>query len=221
MAQNHDYIPWKDEDLLVFAENFYAYALANYTRWQVPSPQAYLEAPIAAYKTALAAYQEPNHGKIDTLNKNETKKTLDSALRTYIQGFIARNPLVTDEDRERMGLPLRDTVPSPHPEPDIKPEIEALPSGKGKHTVTALNPQTGNKRKPPLVTGVAFAHRVRGPEEKPLAAAEMPSVYQTAAVKNFQWGEDLYGKVVDYACAYENEGGKRGPWSDVASLIIT
>jgi hypothetical protein len=221
MSQNHDYIPWKDEELLVFAENFYAYALANYTRWQVPSPQAYLEAPIAAYKIALTAYQDPNHGKIDTLNKNETKKALDSALRTYIQGFIARNPLVTDEDRERMGLPLRDTVPTPHPEPDVKPEIEALPSGKGKHTVTALNPQTGNKRKPPLVTGVAFAHRIREPEEKPATAEEMPSVYQTAAVKNFQWGEEVYGKAVDYACAYESEGGKRGPWSDVASLIIT
>jgi hypothetical protein len=49
----------------------------------------------------------------------------------------------------------------------------------------------------------------------------MPSEFQTGAVKDFQWGEEDYGKVVDYACAYENEGGKRGPWSDVASLIIT
>jgi hypothetical protein len=49
----------------------------------------------------------------------------------------------------------------------------------------------------------------------------MPSVYQTATVKNFQWDAEVYGKAVDYACAYENEGGKRGPWSDVASLIVT
>ena len=217
----HDYIPKNDDELLVFAEHLYAYALANYTRWQVPSPQSFLEAPIAAYKTALTAYQNPNHGKIDTLNKNETKKTLDSALRTYIQGFIARNPAVTDEDRERMGLPLRDTIPSPHLEPDVKPVAEAVPSGKGRHTVTALNPQTGNKKKPPLVKGVSFAHRVRGPEEAPAKAEDMPSVYQTAAVKNFQWDAEVYGKAVDYACAYENEGGKRGPWSDVASLIVT
>ena len=217
----HDYIPKNDDELLVFAENLYTYALANYTRWQVPSPQSFLEAPVAAYKTALTVYQNPNHGKIDTLNKNETKKTLDSALRTYIQGFIARNPAVTDEDRERMGLPLRDTTPSPHPEPDVKPVAEAVPSGKGRHTVTALNPQTGNKQKPPLVKGVAFAHRVRGPEEAPARAEDMPSVYQTGAVKDFQWGAEVYGKTVDYACAYENEGGKRGPWSDVASLIVT
>jgi hypothetical protein len=220
MAQNHDYIPRNDDELLAFAKNLYAYALANYTRWQIPSPQAYLEAPIAAFESALTVFKDPNHGKIDTLNKNESKKALDSALRTYIQGFVVRNPLVTDEDRERMGLPLRDTTATPHPAPDVKPVAEAVPSGKGKHTVTALNPRTGNKQKPPLVKGVAFAHRIRSAEERPVAAEEMPSVFQTGTVKNFQWDEESYGKIVDYACAYENEGGKRGPWSDVVSVII-
>jgi hypothetical protein len=33
-------------------------------------------------------------------------------------------------------------------------------------------------------------------------------------------GEVDYGRVADYAAAYENEGGKRGPWSDVVSVII-
>ena len=210
MAQNHDYIPRNADELLAFAKNLYAYALANYTRWQIPSPQAYLDAPITAFESALTLFKDPNHGKIDTLNKNETQKALDSALRTYIQGFIVRNPLVADEDRERLGLPLRDTTATHHP----------APSGKGRHTVTALNPRTGDKRKPPLVKGVAFAHRIRSAEEKPAAAEEMPSVFQTGTVKNFQWGEESYGKIADYACAYENDGGKRGPWSDVASVII-
>jgi hypothetical protein len=46
-------------------------------------------------------------------------------------------------------------------------------------------------------------------------------VFQTGTVKEFQWGEEYYGRVVDYACVYEGEGGKRGPWSDVASLIVS
>ena len=105
MAQNHDYIPRNDDELLVFAENLYAYALVNYTRWQVPSPQSFLEAPIAAYKTALTAYQNPNHGKIDTLNKNETKKTLDSALRTYIQGLSPGTPPLPTRTGNGWGFP--------------------------------------------------------------------------------------------------------------------
>lgn len=221
MAQTHDYIPKTDSELLQFAKTLYAYALANYARWGVPSPQTSLEALITAFETALTAFQNPNHGKVDTLAKNEAKAVLVHALRTYIQAYIARNPSVTDDDRERMSLPIRDTTPSPHPVPDIKPEVEAEPAGKGKHTVTAMNPQAGNKQKPPLVKGVAFAHRVRSAEEPRARADDMPSKFQAGTARDFQWGEELYGKVCDYACAYENGTGDRSPWSDVASLIIS
>jgi hypothetical protein len=120
----HDYLPSNDEELLIFADNLNTYAAANYSRWQIPGPQTFLDAPVAAYRTALAAFSDPNHGKIDTLNKKETKEALLSVLRIYIQGFIARNPAVTDEDRERMGLPLRDKTPTPTPKPEGVPEVE-------------------------------------------------------------------------------------------------
>jgi ABC-type glycerol-3-phosphate transport system substrate-binding protein len=91
---------------LTFAKNFYAYALANYARWSVPSPQTMLETAITAFESALAAFANPNRGKVDTLNKNEAKAALTHALRAYAQGFVARNPAVTDEDKEQMSRPL-------------------------------------------------------------------------------------------------------------------
>jgi hypothetical protein len=60
MAENHDYIPKIEDRLLPFAKNLYACALANYARWSVPSPAAMLEAPIAAFETAFAAFQQAN-----------------------------------------------------------------------------------------------------------------------------------------------------------------
>jgi len=39
-------------------------------------------------------------------------------------------------------------------------------------------------------------------------------------VKVFQYPEADYGKVADYATAYESGAGRRGPWSDVVSEII-
>jgi hypothetical protein len=50
----------------------------------------------------------------------------------------------------------------------------------------------------PDVKPAAFAHRIR-------SAEEMPPVFQTRAVKNFQRDEESYGKAVDYACAYGND----------------
>jgi hypothetical protein len=127
---------------------------------------------------------------------------------------------VTDMDRTAMSIPNKDKIPSTHPMPDIKPDTEAVPSGKGRHTVRALNPHSGDHKRPDLVKGVAFAHRKRNPEEPKNAADDMPSEFQSKTVKDFQWTETDYGKVCDYATAYENEGGKRGPWSDVVSVII-
>ena len=218
---DHDYIPATDAGLLPFAKNLYAYALANFARWSVPSPQTVLETAITAFETALAAYQEPNHGKVDTLAKNESKDALVHALRTYVQGYVARNPAVTDEDKEQMGLPLRDTTPTPHPAPEARPETEAEPAGTGTHRVTAVNPHTQNKEKPPLVTGVAYARRVRGADEPKSRAEDMPSDYQAGTSRVFQYVEGDYGKVADYATAYENSTGQRGPWSNVTSLLIS
>jgi hypothetical protein len=220
MPSKHDYVPSHDDDLLTFAKTFYAYAFAHYSQWAVPSPQNPLSGDIDAFESLLGAYKEPNHGKVDTLNKNEAKKTLTAALRTYIQGYVARNPTVTDGDREQMGLPLRDTTPTPHPVPGLKPDTEAEPWGKGRHRVTAVNPETGTKKKPALVKGVAFAHRVRNADAPKSRADDMPSEFQVGTERSFQWTEADYGRVADYATAYENEGGKRGQWSYVASVII-
>jgi hypothetical protein len=218
---SHDYIPTVEGELLPFARNLYAYALANFARWAVPSPQTMLEPVITAFDTAFAAFQGPNHGRVDTLAKNEAKNALVHALRTYVQGYVARNPAVTEEDKELMGLPLHDTTPTPHPAPDLRPETEAEPAGKGAHRVTAVNPQTQNKEKPPLVTGAAYARRVRGADEPKSRAEDMPSEYQAGTSRTYQYAEADYGKVADYATAYENSTGRRGPWSNVTSLLIS
>ena len=218
---SHDYIPTVEGAIPPFARNLYAYALANYAQWGVPSPQTMLDGAITAFDTALAAFQQPNHGRVDTLAKNEAKTALVHALRTYVQAYIARNPAVTDEDKERMGLPLHDTTPTPRPAPDIRPETEGEPAGKGAHRVTAVNPHTQSRDKPPLVTGVAYARRVRRAEEPKSRAEDMPSDYLAGTSRVFQYTEDDYGKVADYATAYENSTGQRGPWSNVTSLLIS
>ncbi|MDR1748814.1 MAG: hypothetical protein LBR47_07125 [Spirochaetaceae bacterium] len=63
--------------------------------FSVTSPTEMLKDQIAGFETALATFNNPNHGKVDMANKNGAKKALVSALRTYVQGFIVRNPKVS------------------------------------------------------------------------------------------------------------------------------
>jgi hypothetical protein len=218
---SRDYIPTVESALLPFAKTLYAYALTNYARWNAVSPQTLLDAPITAFESAFSAFQAPNHGKVDTLAKNDAKAALVHGLRIYVQGFIAHNPAVSGEDKEAMGLPLRDGIPTPHPVPDARPGVTVEPEGKGGHRVTVVNPHTLNREKPPLVRGVAYARHIRGADEPALSAELMPSDYQTGTTRLYQYAEADFGKIADYAAAYENETGKRGPWSTVESILIS
>jgi hypothetical protein len=186
-------------------------------------PMAELTKLVTAYDQWLAAYTNTlvPHSKVETEAKNEAKDAAKTVIRSFVNRFLREDwDVVTDMDRTEIGIPNRDKIATPHPAPTAKPQTDAVPSGKGKHTVTAINPQSQNKKRPSLVEGVAFAHKVRAESDPKSAPEDMPSVFQTGTSRDFQWPEADYGKVVDYATAYENAGGKRGPWSDVVSVII-
>ena len=222
-----DYLNLTDSDF----DNFFK-KLIEYTdeKCDGPTPKwthipaesrADLKSVYAVWSTSYAKTIGP-HTPVDTEAKNEAKAEGKAKIRPFVNLFLrGEQPAVTDMDRMAMSIPNRDKTPTHHPVPDIKPETETIPSGKGRHTVVAVNPHAQNKKKPPLVTGVAFAHRVRSADEPAIAPQDMPSDFQVKATREFQWTEDLYGKTVDYATAYENAGGKRGPWSDVVSMIIS
>jgi hypothetical protein len=179
-----------------------------------------LTACYTAWNTAYLPTLDP-HTKVETLAKNDAKNAAKAAVRPFVNRYLREDcPEVQDTDRAFLGIPNKDTIPTHHPAPTLKPEADAVPAGKGKHRVTALNPETDAKKKPPLVKGVAFAHHIRSADETQPRAEDMPSDFQMGTTREYQWPQEDYGKIADYACAYENAGGKRGPWSDVVSLII-
>ena len=186
-------------------------------------PEAARQELLESYAAWRPAYEKTlgPHTPVDTEAKNGAKAAAKEKIRPFVNIYLREDQsAVTDTDRQAMSIPNKDKIPSARPAPDIKPDTEAAPSGKGKHTVRALNPRSGDHKRPGLVKGVAFARRKRNPDEPKNAADDMPSEFQVKTVKEFQWPEADYGKVCDYATAYENAGGKRGPWSDVVSVII-
>jgi hypothetical protein len=174
---------------------------------------------IGDFETARVDYQNnKTHGK--WLTKDEKKKAMDAAVRAFANSSIRFNGKMTAEEKEYLGIRLRDTIATPVPAPTLQPVTVAVPSGSRKHTVTAINPETHNKKRPPFVKGVAFAHKLRQPDEPKAVAKEMPSVFRKDTVIDFTWEEADIGKVADYATAYENEGTERGNWSNVVSVLV-
>jgi hypothetical protein len=207
-------IPPHKQRLDAFFSNILSYATPRVTStppvWP-HIPVAELTALSGLYDVWAEAYAKMAglHTKADTEVKNEARKTSEAALRKFVQRYLMWDP-VTNADRLALLLQLRDENPTPTPVPNIQPNTEAVPSGKRKHTVTAINPVTKSSKRPPGANGVAFACKLRLPSEPKAEARDMPSEFQTSAVRDFQWEEADIGKVADYATAYEKKGGARG-----------
>jgi hypothetical protein len=227
MAGKHDYIATTYDGFDVQFKLILDTVAANTSGAQPlwthipPEERAKLEAAYNDWHPKHVAAELPARSKIDVEERVEARKRNEPALRNFCQRFFYACPdLVTDAQLEAMNLRRYDKNRTPHGIPSAIPVVEAAPTARRTHRVTALNPQTNDKKKPDMVAGVAFASRVRSPDKPVSDSADMPSVFQAGAAREFQYEQRQIGMVADYACAYENEGGKRGEWSNVVSLII-
>jgi hypothetical protein len=219
--KNKDYIPGNDVQFLSWAKALAAYALLRFEDWQVGSPAPFLEAHLAAFEACMERMGDPNRGKIDVLNKNESRKTLEKACRDYVQGFLARNPLVTGADRETMGLPVRDTTPTPVGAPVglVTAAVRFLNEG-------ALELKTAHVEGSPFDAKRNYGVKIR--------YAALPA--ETATVENinllteskftrrkketFTFGDSDRGKKAWFRLRYENSKGDAGQWGPAVAAII-
>jgi hypothetical protein len=205
---------------LVWAQALLTYATANYVRWDAPDPLPYLKRALHALEAKNTVALNPNAGKVDIVEKNEAWKAAEKAFRTYIQGFVARNPNVTRADREAMGLPVRDETPTVHPRPTAVPDVAVETTAYHyQHRVRATNAENGRTAKPEGVHGVRFAWQTGG--ERPATGAAMTAGKFSRRTELTVIHSDAdRGKPAYYAACYENARGEAGPWSPVVEAYI-
>jgi hypothetical protein len=113
-----DFIPHADGVFLDWSKTLVTYAAAHLTAFEVDTAALTpIQTLLTAYETAYDKAKNPNRGKVDVLEKNETRDALKAALRTFIKAYLTYNPDVTDADKESMGLPLHDGIRTPIPAP--------------------------------------------------------------------------------------------------------
>jgi len=127
------------------------------------------------------------------LAKTEARKAYEKALRNLIKSFITYNPLVTNEDRNDMGLPIHSDTRTPAPVPVTFPEVELDSSVIRRLTIHYHNNGKDRKGKPYGVHGVEIKWEI----------SEVPIVNV----------EDL--------TRWENTRGEKGPWTTIANTVIS
>jgi hypothetical protein len=221
MASNTDYIPRKDGVFVEFSKVLYAYALTNFARWQIPSPQPTLEALLTDYEAKFVAAKNPNRGRVDILNKNNSRDNLKKATRVYCKAYLLYNPSVTDEDRQRMGLPVYTKSRSPVPVPKSVPVLTVHIKNPRELLVYYHDSETGKRGKPVNVHGVEILVAILDHFPTDIEKEFNQSVFDTSPPCALRFAEYERGKRVYLCGRWEiQREGEKGPLGEIIEAVI-
>jgi hypothetical protein len=174
-----------------------------------------------AFKAAYVDWSDPAER---TQNKTiALKKAEDEFIPLYrkLYSALKNHLLVTDEDLNSMGLPVRGSGER-HRAPIAKdaPDVDADTS---THTQVSFHFfEKGSKHKkgkPEGQHGAEIIWTVR--EEAPVRYEELlHSSFSTNPPAVLRFENDQRGCTVYFALRWENTRGEKGPWSNIQSVVI-
>jgi hypothetical protein len=214
-----DYIPRKDSELVPWSANFNSKVAANASRWGIPPEEvADLQNACDVFVSLHAKADSPDSTTVIVAQKNAARKKYVALVRA-MAGFRLKNPIITDAERLDMGLHVRDTTRTTIDVPKTRPEF-AIEVVDFRRLKASFHDQgSKSKAKPYGVDGVVFIYAVL---DAPPADhnALTRSVMATRTPHIFEFTEEERGKTVYMAACWQNEKGRKGPWSEIVSAIV-
>jgi hypothetical protein len=224
---SNDIIPAKDIDFNDWQNKFYTRVQANLTAWGIPSWAFNPLTPLKMEWDAswLIAGDKKNRNSGDVARKNAAYKKYVAGLRTFMAACITYNPLISDEARTELDLPIHDKELTPAPVPGTTPKVETH-AGFGNQIIVRYE-QTGFgegstkfRAKPPHVHHMEFRYKIGGPPPaSPSDCGETELISKIPYKINFNSTDS--GKTLYWYARWVNTRNQPGPWTHVyASIVI-
>jgi hypothetical protein len=216
-----DYIPRTDVKFLVWVRILFTEIGLNATAWNIDAADIASITPlIAAFDATMAKANEPNRGKADVKKKDDARDTLKTAVRQFYMEHLAHNSHISDDERERIGLPVYKTVRTPAPIAKDPPDADIDASQPGRVIIHFFERGSNHKKgKPEGQHGAEIAWVIS--DVPPTRWNELlHSNIDTNSPYTLVFENDQRGKKLYIALRWENTRGEKGPWSNILSAII-
>jgi hypothetical protein len=210
-----DYLPRGDRALLAWAVNFLKHLSPMLERVGFPDT-VYQELTGLRndFEQKLETADEPaTRTKPSVQLKNDARKALVQRVRQTVKEYLTNNHLVTNGDRDDLGLPIHDVKPTPAPVPKDTPVGEVDTSKHQQHSVHVKTGTLTGKAKPTKVHGFEVWRKVGG--DPPASDAEW--VYVGLSSRSpllINYPQTEVGKTVYYRFRWVNSRNQPGPWSE-------
>ncbi|MEW6026754.1 MAG: hypothetical protein AB1599_05635 [Planctomycetota bacterium] len=160
--------PKKDDDFFNFQGKVNNDVVINQVPWNIPPAEvAALTARRAAYEPLYHKSQEKeNRTSADVLRHRQMRKTYEKELRVFIKAWLMFNPLVSDDQRKEMSIPVWDKEPTPI-SPDyvvsLAPPLLLLDWSKQSQVTVHFGVNPSNEKqnaKPVNISGAKIWYRI-------------------------------------------------------------
>ena len=155
-----------------------------------------------------------------TLEKNNARKALTEYLRFLIEKYVTGNELVTDGDKETLGLTVKDIEPTSVHISDFAPELEVDNKKGGELILQLTYPENEKTRAIPKGANGFEVYQLWG---EPVADERKFTFFGIASKNPYkmQFPELAnVGKKVNFLVSFYNKKGDVGKWSNVATAIV-
>ena len=218
---DRDFLPRKEADFYGWVTVFFTYLQANLSRFGISST---VLSPLTSLRddffTKYAAAMAPStRTKATVLAKNNALKALKEALRAFIREYMTYNHLVTDVDRDNLGLPIHKTDHTPVPVPTTYPFFIIDTSTIRVLVIQFFDEDSKKRAKPFGVHGAEIKYDI---SDTPLINPDdlTHSAFDTRSPLRLEFRGEDRGKTVWFCLRWENTRGEKGPWSEIVSAII-
>jgi hypothetical protein len=217
----YDYFPRKEAEFYGWVSVFFTYMAANIARFGISSSLLF---PLISLRDDFfakftVAITVSTRTKSTVLDKNIALNVLKDALRVFIREYLTYNHLVTNSDRENLGLPVRKTVRTPVSVPTIYPSCTVDTSIIRVLVVNFFDSVTKKRAKPPGVHGAEIKYKI---SDTPIVNPDdmVHSAFDTRSPFRLVFRGEDRGKTVWLCLRWQNTRGGKGPWAEVVSAVI-
>ena len=218
------FLPNKDNDFLNWVANFLAILASILPRIEFPAEvHARLTTLLNTFRTKLGIAEAPaTRTKAAVKDKNLARDALEKETRQAIKEHLNFNHLVTEVDRENLGLPIYKTTRDPSPIATTYPAGRADTSMLRRITIHFADQSDGEetaKAKPAGQHGAEIRWAI---SDTPIVDVEdlTHSSFDTRTPFTLEFKGHERGKTIYFCLCWENTRGEKGPWSPIESAII-
>jgi hypothetical protein len=216
-----DFVPKGDRQFLDWLTLVVNYLKNMFGLWKIPeTEQQKVEQLLANFAAAFGLYDNPQtHTPAAVTAKREAHKAAETGIRALLKAYVTFNPLVTDEDRRNMQLPIHKTTRTDAPVPTTLPEVEVKSPAPAVVELHFHDSGSTNRAKPEGVHGVEIGWEIL--DTPPDDWSKLThSAFDTHTPYVFTFSGLERGKILYFALRWENTRGEKGHWTEIQSTII-